>query len=168
MCLNDKRKAFINEYLKCYNASEAARRVGYKHPGQQGHRLLKNAEILMEIERRLDELTLEADQVLARLSEHATADISDFITEHGIVDWQAVNKKGYLIKKISHTKGKNSSIELHDSQSALTWLGKHHKLFTDRIIQEHQGKIELEHKVDLGKLSDEQLNNLESLVTSLA
>ncbi len=140
VALNNKRRIFIEEYLRTWNASEAARRAGYAHPGSQGHRLLKNVEIEAEIQRRLNELKMGADEVLIRLSGMARADISEFINDYGGIDWDKVRAQGYLIKKIRHNRGKNSEIELHDAQSALQLIGKHHKLFTDRV--EHSGEIE--------------------------
>lgn len=43
--LPPKQKNFVIEYLKCLNASQAARIAGYKHPGTQGNRLLQKDAI---------------------------------------------------------------------------------------------------------------------------
>lgn len=50
--LNAKRSAFVAYYLgeACHNATEAARMAGYKAPGAEGHRLLKNAEIQKSVQ----------------------------------------------------------------------------------------------------------------------
>lgn len=138
MAITRKRRSFIESYLKCWNATQAATVAGYKHPRRQGSRLLSFVDIREEIQRRLDEKCMGADEVLLRLAEQARADISEFITDHGAVDWEAVKKRGHLIKKIAHNKGKNSIVELHDAQAALALIGKHHRLFVDR--QEVTGK----------------------------
>lgn len=138
MALNKKRRVFIEEYLKCWNLTEAARRAGYKHPNVKGSQLVKVSEVADAIQERIAEKCMSADEVLIRLAEQARGDISEFINDFGGIDWEAVSQRGYLIKKISHNKGKNSSIELYDSQSALALIGKHHKLFVDR--QEITGK----------------------------
>lgn len=53
---NERRKRFISEYLQCLNASEAARRAGYKtRANVAGQRLLTNADIKTEISRRISE-----------------------------------------------------------------------------------------------------------------
>jgi hypothetical protein len=54
--------------------------------------------------------------------------------------------------------------ELHDAHGALRDIGKHHKLFTEKI--EHSGGVELAHKqaVDLSKLSDDDLELWEKLL----
>ena len=55
MALTDKRQVFVEEYLRTWNASEAARIAGYAHPGSDGHRLLKISEIAEEIQRNVSE-----------------------------------------------------------------------------------------------------------------
>ena len=74
MALTNKRKVFIAEYLKCWNASEAARRAGYKYPGTEGHRLLKMAEIDERIQQVLDESAMSAHECLQLLSDIARGD----------------------------------------------------------------------------------------------
>ena len=43
--LTYKRKVFVEEYLKCWNGAEAARRAGYAYPRREACRLLTNADI---------------------------------------------------------------------------------------------------------------------------
>ena len=133
MALTTKRRVWLNEYLRCWNATEAARRAGYAHPNTQGPRLLVDVRIQAAIQQRLNELKMGADEVLIRLSEMARADISEFIAPSGAIDWTKVREQGYLVKKVRHNSGKNSEIELYDAQSALQLIGKHHKLFTESI-----------------------------------
>lgn len=135
--LTRKRRAWIEEYLTCWNATEAARRVGYKHPNAQGPRLLLDVSIQEIIEKRIAEKAMSADEVLLRLAEQARGDISEFVKAGGGIDWEKVGEKGRLVKSIAHTTGKNSRLELYDAQAALVHLGKHHGLFKDRI--EHSG-----------------------------
>lgn len=54
MSLNSKQQKFIDEYLIDMNATKAAERAGYsqKTAYSQGQRLLKNVEILTEVQRR--------------------------------------------------------------------------------------------------------------------
>ena len=137
MGLTNKRKIFIEEYLKTWNASEAARRAGYKHPGSQGHSLLKIIEIAEEIQRRLDEKKLDADEVLRRLGDIARTDIGPYVRV-GLagdieVSLEDLKEAGltHLIKGITPTKH-GARIEFHDAAQALQLIGKHHKLFTDK------------------------------------
>ena len=75
---------------------------------------------------------MSANEVLARLTEVACVDISEFIDDVGRLDWDKVRAKGFLIRKIRYNADKNSEIELHDQMRALELLGKYHKLFTER------------------------------------
>lgn len=132
MALSNKRQKFVNEYFNCsFNATEAARRVGYKHPNKYGPHLIQLAEIREEIEKRLKELTLSANEVLYLLTKQATASASDYIDEHGIIDWEKIKKDGVQVKGIKHQKG-HSGFDLYDAQGALTLIGKNLGLFTSR------------------------------------
>lgn len=112
-----KERTWLNEYLQCWNATEAARRAGYKWPNKQGfQKLEKFRDVISE---RLRANAMDADEALARLADMARADIGEFVGDHGAIDWAAVKRKGHLVKRISHTAGRNSSVELHDAQAAL-------------------------------------------------
>jgi phage terminase small subunit len=143
VALSYKRRAFVEAYLQTWNATEAAGQAGYKHPNKQGPRLLVSVGIQDAIKARLSEMAMDADEVLVRLSQQATADISDFLKDGGGIDWQKVKEKGYLIKSILHRKGQHTKIELYDAQSALALLGKHYRLFTER----HEVDTKIEHVI---------------------
>ncbi len=123
-----------------YSATKAARVAGYAHPDVQGPR--KSKKFAKEIEERMNERIMSAEEVQVRLTEQAEADISDFIQAGGAINWQAVAEKGWLIKSIKHTLGKNSEITLHDSQRALDMMGKAHGIFKDRHV--HEGSLVVE------------------------
>ncbi len=134
--LTNKQRAFINHYFATnFNASEAARLAGYKDPGQAGYENKKKQEIADEISRRMDELAMPANEVLARLGEHARGNIGAFIAvgEDGKPSGFSLedDRPLHLIKKVSVTD-KGWSFEMYDAQSALGLLGKHHGLFVDR------------------------------------
>lgn len=76
--LSRKRQAFVEEYLRMWNATEAARSVGYAHPHVQGPRLLAIVSIQEAVERRLKEKAMGSDEVLSRLADQARADIGMF------------------------------------------------------------------------------------------
>lgn len=78
MGLTNKRRVFVEEYLKCWNATEAARRAGYGSPNNQGPRLLVNASIQQAIKERLSALQMDADEILAGLTEQARGNLGDF------------------------------------------------------------------------------------------
>lgn len=149
--LNDKQSIFLAEYLKCWNASEAARRAGYSVASaySQGNRLLKNAEISAAIECFKAEHIMSAEEVQILVTQQARSDIGDFLRQDGdgvIVDLpKAIEaKKTGLIKKLSQTRtirtrGEDdveetvsTTIELYDKQAALVQVGKMHELFVDK------------------------------------
>jgi hypothetical protein len=73
-----KQQAFVEEYLLCWNATRAAEKAGYKHPNKQGPRLLVSVGIQEEIRKRLDDLTVSANEVLKKLGEHARGNLGLF------------------------------------------------------------------------------------------
>ena len=140
--VNNKQRVFVEEYLKCWNATEAARRAGYKHPNKQGPRLMVNVGIRKEIERRLKEKAITADEVIQRLAEQARADHSQYLTDSGQLDMKRLiaDGKGHLIKSIKNTQW-GRQVEFYDGQTALVHLGKHLGLFTDKL--EVSGNVNL-------------------------
>lgn len=157
--LSTKQRAFIEHYLNCWSETEAARRAGYANPNNNAHRLMVNDGIKDAIAARLAELKMSADEVLTRLTDHARGSIADFIDvsapstdleqatdvqdAHAIVGgWRLSLVKAekadklHLIKKLKSGQW-GPEIELYDAQAALALLGKHHKLFADRV--EHTG-----------------------------
>jgi len=160
--LSNKQRVFIESYLVCWNATEAARQADYAHPNKQGPRLLVNVGIQGEIEKRLKEAAMSADEVLKRLADQARGNLLPFIniTRDGFVffDFSHPDAKNYmhLIKKIKTKRSRQIigrgddaeewenewvEVELYDAQSALVQLGRHHALFTDNIKSD--GKIEV-------------------------
>jgi phage terminase small subunit len=133
-----KQRAFVDEYLQCWNASEAARRAGYSErtAGIIGHENLKKPKIAAEIQQRIEERAMAADEVLQRLADQARGDAADFldIDENvAIIDIgkMAAAGKTHLIKKYRVSKD-GISVELYDAQAALVHIGRHHGLFVDR------------------------------------
>lgn len=142
--LTNKQRMFVEAYLECWNATEAAKRAGYQGTYESlrviGSQNLTKPKIRTKIEERILGEAMSANEVLARLAEQARGNVAEFITETGAIDWEAVRVRGYLVKKIRHTKGKHSTIELHDSQSALALLGKHLRLFVEQMDITTQGE----------------------------
>jgi phage terminase small subunit len=171
MKLTTKHQAFIAHYLTCWIGAEAARRTDptYKRPDQVAYEYLRKPEIQAEIERRLAELKMGADEVLVKLTEQARADLSDFIDvsepgqgiegaadmveAHAIAGGWRLNLvkaeqrgKLHLVKKIKSGQW-GPELELHDPQTALIQLAKINGLLKDQV--EHSGTVNLKGYTDV-------------------
>lgn len=147
--LTDKQRVWCEAYLQCgLNATEAARRAGYKDPEQSGWVNKNKAEIRAYLDARLKSHKMGADEVLARLSDMAQGNMGDFIsreiTEDGLsidtIDLSKARKSGklHLIRKIKIGPD-GTSLELHDAKDALELIGKHYELFTEK--QKIEGEV---------------------------
>ena len=147
----DKERLFVEKYFELgLNGAKAARAAGYsaKSARNIAYENVTKPHIRAEIERRLRELAMGPDEVLARLADHGRGDMRDFIGKSTTA--LARHPQGNLIKKIKRTVTTHTDkdgetyteekieLELYDAQSALNLLGRHHKLFTDK--HEHTGK----------------------------
>lgn len=172
--MRDRQRVFIEEYLKCWNATKAALAAGYSPKTARviGSENLTKPAILAEIQDRINEKQMSADEVLTRLASHARGDMGDFLDIGSMafsVDLDKAKEKGltHLIKKVKmrttttlskdgvETETSDIEIELYDAQSALDKIGRHHALFTDKTDITSGGK-----PLDFSKLTDEQLLRL--------
>jgi len=139
--LTTKQKAWLAHYLKCWNATEAARKAKYANPNKAGPRLLGDPKIKFEVERALDELAMPAREVLARLSQHARSDLGDFLdvdAEGVTISLKQARVAGitHLIKEYTQDDGydregfpeRTVKLKLYDAQAALKLLAQHHGL----------------------------------------
>jgi phage terminase small subunit len=150
MGITNKRRVFIDEYLKDCNATQAALRAGFAHPNTQGPRLLLNVSISDAIKARLDEKAMKADEVIERLTSMARGDMGDFMDIERMtfsLNLAKAKEKGltHLIHKIKdrvvmtsnkdgeETETHTIEIELYDAHAALVDLGRYHKLFTENV-----------------------------------
>jgi phage terminase small subunit len=133
----------VDEYfLSGWNATEAARRAGYKANSRHtfeviGWENLRKPEIAAAITERIQARAMSADEVLDRLAQIARGDMDDFITGEAIdLNKARLARKMHLVKKFSRTDGEQAttiSLELYNAQQALVDLGRHLKLFTDKL-----------------------------------
>ena len=167
MSLNARQKAFIDYYLIYRNASKAARLAGYNGKSNvYGPTLLANLSIKAEIEKRLKEKHLSADEVLARLADMAMSNIADFADIQDASDLKKYRHKTHVIKKfkkkITTTRAGDTivdfELELYPADNALVNLGRHFQLFTDKV-QLDDWRTELIELFRQGKLTKEQVLN---------
>jgi hypothetical protein len=78
--LTCKQRIFVDEYLRCFNAAESARRAGYSERSAReiGRKLLTNIDIKAEVDQRLKESRASADEALDRLSDYSRGYVGMF------------------------------------------------------------------------------------------
>ena len=174
MALSNKQKVFIEEYLKTFNATQAALAAGYSPDTaySMGWQNLRKLEISEAISQRLSETAMSADEVMRRLGEHARGNMGDFwdipekekdgvSVQNGSPTLNLIKAKDklHLVKKMKVKTTVRTvadipettteiDFELYDAQAALEKIGRHHKLFTDVLENKHSGKLELEYVND--------------------
>lgn len=154
--LTRKQRVFVEAYLKCWNATEAARQAGYKKPNVNGPRSLVHPLVAPIIAERIGAAAMAADEVLARLAEQARVNIADFLVINGnvvrdvVLDADVIRQRGHLIKAIRSTKW-GMSIELYDGQNALIQIGKGLGILKDRLDLTTDGEKIIIHTVEAVK-----------------
>lgn len=133
--LTRRQIVFVNEYLKSWNASDAARKAGYSERSaySRGYELMRNREVKAAIEARLDEVHMSAEEALKLTADIARGDMGEFMAIGPMgfsLDLDAAQKAGKtnLLKKVTQKTiidGKKDTethivdIELYDRQQAL-------------------------------------------------
>ncbi len=161
MGLSNKQKVFIDEYLIDFNATQAAIRAGYseKTAAVIGHENLRKPYLWEQIEKRLQEKHMSADEALDLLAQQARGDLGEFMDIYStgynlkLLGDDGERKNTRLIKKIKQKvttfiakkesdedrEVVETEIELYDAQSAI-----------DKILRVH-GKYQ-NAETDLGKI----------------
>ena len=138
MALTHKQRLFVNEYLIDFNATQAAIRAGYSEKSAAiiGWENLRKPNIAEEIQRRVDEVAMSANEVLIRLADVARSNIGEFLEFQGGVlprlNLEQAQDRLHLIKTFKYDTNGNPVIEMYSSYDALVQLGRVHSLFTDK------------------------------------
>lgn len=159
--LTAKQEAFCREYLIDLNATQAAIRAGYSQKTARaiGARLLTNVDVQGAVQKamqdRSEKTGITAARVLTEIGRLAFADIRKIFTEDGqlrpvhelpeevaasISSVEVVTSKvpGGGPADVEYT----SKIKFWDKRGSLELLGRHLKMFTEKV--EHSGRIGLE------------------------
>lgn len=127
--LSRKQQVFVEEYLDCWNATEAARRVAEK--------------------------TMSADEVLVRLTATARGDLGEFLSDTGEIDLAAMKRRRatHLLRKVKRSTRSGVAqsgaawsetrveVELYSAQDAQALIAKHHGLLVDKAAVTWQGSV---------------------------
>ena len=152
---NSRHELFAREYVKDLNGKRAAIAVGYsaKTADAAASRLLSNVKVQTLVatltKKHADKLDLSTEKVLSELSSMGFSNMLDYmkVTQEGgaYVDLsdltrgqaaaiQEVTVDEYVEGKGMHArKVKRTKLKLVDKIRSLELLGKHLKLFTERI-----------------------------------
>ena len=158
MAVTKKERVWLEEYLQCWNGTEAARRAGYKWPDRIGTQ--KMTKFADQIQARIAEKVMSADEALVRLSEIARGTWAEYLGPTGSVDIAGMveDGKAHLISKVADNQyGKR--IEFCDMQGALNSIGKKHGLFIEKheVTGKDGGPLQTE---DVTGLSDSELDRI--------
>lgn len=136
--LSHHETLFVNEYLKTFSAVQAARNARYAPSAGNG--LLKRPHIRKAIQVAIGADAMKPDEIIARYSRIARADMGDFVTvdESGYarVNLKDASDAGQLglIKKLEYDSKSNlPRVEMVDQLEALEKLGRIHGMFTERV-----------------------------------
>lgn len=151
MAFTAKQRLFVDEYLKCRNATQAAIRAGYSEQTAYsiGWENLKKPEIAEEIEKRFQASAMSAAEASMLLSDQARADMGPYLDDDGYVDFGKLKEDGktHLIKSyevIHFPTGKvKIKIRTYDAQSALVNVLKLHGEFKEQIEHNVHGSVSL-------------------------
>lgn len=141
--LTTKQQVFVAEYLKSFNATQAAITAGYSEASARfiGAENLTKPNIARAIKDYLDKYAMSAGEVLYHLTEIARGDIGDVISTSGAFDYEiaADNGKTRLVKSIKRrtitteqSEILEDELEMYDRLKALDLLAKYHDL-TNRV-----------------------------------
>lgn len=145
--LTNKQEEFCKQYLIDLNATQAAKRAGYsdKTAYSIGEENLKKPEVAQRInalmKERGERTLVTADRVIREIERMALFDPIELLeidnhrdiaklpedVRRAIVGWK-YSEHGFELKLVK--------------EKAIEMLGRHHKLFTDKV--EHSGKVTLE------------------------
>ena len=158
-----KKLLFIHEFLVDRNATAASIRAGYseKYADRQGARLLADPDIRKEIDRLLKEMTtkidITAERVLQEIAKCAFVNIQGMLDEHGNLKNPKDLPEDVAASIVEVTERTTSKDDYESTEyrykmasklDALEKLGKHLKLFTDKV------ETEVTHKMSLKELME--------------
>lgn len=148
--LTPKQEAFCREYLVDLNGTKAYLRAGYKVNDKvaavNAARMLASAKVGFRIAKAMEErgerTRVTSDRVLVEIERLAMFDPKDLTKVSSPGDIAALPEEvRRAIVGWGWDKNGNFTVKMA-KEKALEMLGRHHKLFTDKV--EHSGKVGLE------------------------
>jgi phage terminase small subunit len=151
--LTDRQSVFVSEYLVDLNAKQAAIRAGYslKYAKLQACQLLRHPKVSEEIQKAMDKRAkrteITADRVLQELAAIAFSDIRKLYGEDGkllpphllpddiapVLAAVKVVSERFVNDEENPYHERTVEAKVWDKLKSLELLGKHLKLFTDKV-----------------------------------
>lgn len=149
--MTERHKRFIAEYLKTFNATQAALEAGFsrKTAYSQGQRLLKKAEIkaviLQKHDKQLEKAELTATRTLEEMRRLGFSNIKNLFDAKGDLkpihelsdeDAACIASLEVIMKNATAGDGKIDrvlKIKVWDKPKVMEMLGKHFALLTERV-----------------------------------
>lgn len=157
--LTVKQKLFIDFYLGVsqFNASDAARRAGYRNPAVDGHQNLRNPNIRAQVDGILNEAAVTRELALALVVDDATRSDADIMK---------------LAEDAPGVPAAASTISAYVSArtTARTNLAKARGLLADRLNVKHSGRVDHVHRMPaaIDALTEDELDKLEVIAQRVA
>jgi|TARA_Y100000310_G_scaffold251930_1_gene258553 hypothetical protein len=173
-------KAFIDNYLVCFNASKSARLAGYKDCDSKGWKVLRLPHIRDEIDIRIEErekrLRIEADDVLREYMRIAFFDPAVLYDQNdNFVGMKNLNpQQRSMVKSLKKHRPKDSQeitvVETYDKMQALEKCALHlgmmlpktqiditeNKMIEIQIKKEELKKLGVDRLLEINKLLSEE------------
>ncbi len=187
--LNRRQIRFIKEYMKDHNASAAARRAGYKGQANVvGPRLLANVSVAAELDKQCEELFAKIDvtdqmildevRKLGFFNAKRCFDANGNPLEiHEMDDDTAAAIAGFEFVTLydgsgeqKHAFGQLRKFKIADKRGALELLGRHRKLWTDKVEHglDEQARKLVADRLDFSRLSDKDLDRVAKALESVS
>jgi len=162
--LRKKDQLFVDEYLLCFNATEAYMKIHPKSKRESAwvsaSRLLSSDKVTREIQSRLKGVHMSANEALSLLADMARGDVAKLmdVGSMGFNLDMAKAKEAGLTKLIKKVKQKTTiyqakkeseegrevtelEIELYDAQAAIDKVLKVHGKYVDRVDLTSGGEV---------------------------
>lgn len=160
--MRPRQARFVESYIKTSNATQAAIDAGYSAATAHaaGGRLKKHPAIMVAIKKALDKYEISAERVLRELALCGFSNLEDYTRleeDKRVVDFSATTRDqmAAVAEITEDTTGGSgdgerkvvlrTKVKLYDKIKALELLGKHLKLYTEKI--EHSGLEGLAEKI---------------------
>ena len=159
--LKGRRAAFVREFLKDRNATQAAIRAGYSADTakQQGSRLLTNADVQSAVgageQKAAERAEITVERIVREYGRIGFARITDFYDfsadgvtlkpSHGLTEDQLAAVMEVRSHKTVDAEGRSTTrieLKLHRKSEALEALGRHLGMFNDKLEVRVQSQVE--------------------------